>query len=467
LSELVDEAWKALTTEDDEVISARVVASDHGGHLRSVFAVEEIAAACVATALRAAVALQPEGRSATVTLERAHVADLFRSERFFAVDGRAAGAGFAPLSRFWPAADGWVRTHANYPWHRRALLDAIGVSADVEPVADAVGEAIAQLGCREFEERVFAAGGVGAAVRSFDEWGRHPQGTAVAGEPLIACDNLPDASPRPVPVRLRVLDLTRVIAGPVSTRLLGALGADVLRVDPPYHPDMAPGTFSDTLLGKRSCILDLRTRGGANRLHALLDGADILVHGYRPGALDRFGLSAEQIAERHPGTVVVVVNAWGHDGPWAGRRGFDSVVQAATGLAAGESPGGHEPGALPCQLLDHGTGYLAAAAALDGVRRQRRHGGTLIRQVSLARTAQWVASNRASAGEEPEPESRTGRFLIEVPADGHTVVAVAPPGTIAGAPLDWGYAGHGYGADKPDWDQVIPVRRSRETDTAI
>jgi crotonobetainyl-CoA:carnitine CoA-transferase CaiB-like acyl-CoA transferase len=262
-------------------------------------------------------------------------------------------------------------------------------------------------------------------------------------------------------VRLRVLDLTRVIAGPVSTRLLGALGADVLRVDPPYRPDMAPGTFSDTLLGKRSCILDLGTRWGADRLHALLDGADILVHGYRPGALDRFGLSAEQIAERHPGMVVVVINAWGNDGPWAGRRGFDSVVQAASGLAVGESPDGREPGALPCQLLDHGTGYLAAAAALDGVRRQRRHGGTLIRQLSLARTAQWAANNRASPDEEPEPDDSTGRFLIEIPADGHTILAVAPPGTIAGTPLHWAYAGHGYGADNPDWDPVIPVRQAR------
>jgi hypothetical protein len=465
LSELVDEAWTALTIEDDDVIAARVVASGRGGNLRSAFAVEEIATACVATALRAAVALQPEGLSGPLTLERAHVADLCRSERYFGVDGRAAGAGFAPLSRFWPAADGWVRTHANYPWHRRALLEAIGVRADAEPIADAVGGAIARLGCDDLEERVFAAGGVGAAVRSCDQWGRHPQGAAVAGEPLIACDIISNASPRPLPVRLRVLDLTRVIAGPVSTRMLGALGADVLRVDPPHRPDMAPGAFADTLLGKRSCILDLGSRSGANRLHALLDGADVLVHGYRPGALDRFGLSAEEIAERHPGMVVVVINAWGHEGPWAGRRGFDSVVQAATGLAAGESPDGYEPGALPCQLLDHGTGYLAAAAALDGVRRQRRHGGTVIRQVSLARTGQWVASNRASLDEEQNPDTPTGRYLIEIPAGGHTVVAVAPPGTIAGAPLHWPHASHGYGRDKPNWDPVVPVRPAKQPDT--
>lgn len=450
--DVVEESWRALTRDDDDVVSAPVEVLGAAGHLRSRFAVEDIAIACVATALRAMVALQPGASSAPVKLERGHVADACRSERFFAVDGRAAGAGFAPLSRFWPAAGGWVRTHANYPWHRRALLKALGVPDESDPAADEVGAAIAQLACEEFEERVFHAGGVGAAVRSFDEWSRHPQGQAVATEPLIACDLVDNASPRPIDPRLRVLDLTRVIAGPVSTRLLGALGADVLRVDSPRQRDMATGTFSDTLLAKRSCTLDLTLAQGLDRLHTLIDGADIVVQGYRPGALDRFGLSADQIAERHPGTVVVSIDAWGHEGPWAGRRGFDSVVQAATGLAAGESPDGHQPGALPCQLLDHGTGYLAAAAALDGLRRQRRHGGTVIRRVSLARTAWWVATTPSGPNQVREPASESGQFLAQIPTDGHTVVAVAPPGTVAGEPLRWPHAGHGYGADPPVWD---------------
>jgi hypothetical protein len=450
--DVVQESWAALTSGDDDVVSPPVGVFGRGGRLPSRFAVDEIATASVATALRAAVALQAGGPSAVVGLDRDHVADACRSERFFAVDDRPARAGFAPLSRFWLAADGWVRTHANYPWHRKALLDALGVAGDAEPVAAAVAAAIASLRCEEFEERVFAAGGAGAAVRSFDVWSRHPQGQAVAAEPLITCDMVGNASPRPAPPRLRVLDLTRVIAGPVCTRLLAALGADVLRVDSPRRRDMAPGAFADTLLGKRSCALDLNTPAGADRLHALLDGADILVQGYRPGALARFGLSAEEIAERHPGTVVVIVDAWGHTGPWAGRRGFDSVVQAATGLAAGQSPVGHDPGVLPCQLLDHGTGYLAAAAALDGLRRQRKHGGTPIRRVSLARTAWWVATTPDRADGGPDPEDEKSRFLVEIPTDGHTVLAVAPPGTVAGKRLRWPHAGHGYSADQPVWD---------------
>lgn len=214
---------------------------------------------------------------------------------------------------------------------------------------------------------------------------------------------------------------------------------------------MTKGSFADTLLGKRSCWLDLTDPACVQHLRELLDGADVVVQGYRPGALDRFGLSAEEIAESHPGTIVVVLDAWGHQGPWAGRRGFDSVVQAATGLAVGESSSESEPGALPCQLLDHGTGYLAAAAALDGLRRQRRHGGTPIRRLSLARTAWWVAA----AASNPDPRSgldeNIDRLLVEIPADGLNVVAVAPPGSLAGQPLRWPHVGHGYGVDPPEW----------------
>jgi crotonobetainyl-CoA:carnitine CoA-transferase CaiB-like acyl-CoA transferase len=216
---------------------------------------------------------------------------------------------------------------------------------------------------------------------------------------------------------------------------------------------MAPGLLADTLLGKRSSTLDLTISADEERIHALLDGADVLVQGYRPGALGRFGLSAEELAQRHPGIVVVILDAWGHSGPWSGRRGFDSVVQAATGLAAGEAAAGDQPGALPCQLLDHGTGYLAAAAALDGLRRQRRDGGTPIRRVSLARTAYWVASIPSPGDVAPEPDDEEPpQHLVRLPADGRTITAVAPPGIVAGRALHWPRGSHGYGADRPAWE---------------
>ena len=331
-SALIDQAMSSLTGEGQpgQGQPARLDITGPSGQLPSPFAVEEIAVACVGTALLAAARLHDQrgGSPVRAALDRGHVAAAVRSERFFRRGGASAGAGFAPLSRFWPARDGWVRTHANYPWHGLALRSALRTSDDAGDIA----ATIAQLPAEEVEQRVFAAGGIAAAVRPLDAWRDHPQGRAVAAEPLISHRVIGDAGLRSRPRAdlpasdVRVLDLTRVIAGPVCTRYLAALGADVLRLDPPGHPDMRPGSVADTLLGKRSAMLDLRTDAGRSSLPALLDGADVVVCGYRPGALDGFGLSDETLAERHPGLVVVYLDAWGHSGPWAGRRGFDSVV---------------------------------------------------------------------------------------------------------------------------------------------
>ena len=174
--------------------------------------------------------------------------------------------------------------------------------------------------------------------------------------------------------------------------------------------------------------------------------------GYRPGALDRFGLHPESLAERHPGIVAVFLDAWGYSGPWADQRGFDSVVQAPTGIAAGESRSGAEPGALPCQLLDHGTGYLAAAAALDGLHRQRTRGGTHLRRLSLARTAWWLTSQAARpaarAGTMPAG-SETPDWLVEIDSPNGPVTAVLPPGSLDDVGLRWPLPVARYGDDPP------------------
>ena len=306
----------------------------------------------------------------------------------------------------------------------------------------------------------FAAGGIAAAVRTLDAWKAHPQGQALASEPLIAQRMIGDAPPNArtradLPAAgVRVLDFTRVIAGPVCTRFLGALGADVLRLDPPSRPDVAIGVVADTLLGKRSSFIDLNSAVGVATLHDLLARADVVVCGYRPGALERFGLDETSLAERYPGVVVVYLDAWGHSGPWANRRGFDSVVQAPTGIAMGESTTEDEPGALPCQLLDHGTGYLAAAAVLDALRRQSSHGGTHVRRLSLARTAIWLTSHgtRAvgtSASARGEPTAH--EWLVELESANGEVVAVSPPGALGDRPLRWPLAPTGYASDAAAW----------------
>ena len=451
---MIDQAWAAVAGEGEEP-PAPLRVTGAPGHLPSRFPVEDAAVACVGAALLAAAAFWRlrGGPAADLTIDRGHVAAAVRSEALFRIDDRDAGVGFAPLSRFWRTAGGWVRTHANYPWHREALLRELAVLED----PDRVAAALAERRAGDVEERVFAAGGVTAAVRSPAEWREHPQGQAVAAEPLVARRADGRAGPRLRPAAaqplhgVRVLDLTRVIAGPVCTRFLGALGADVLRIDPPGRPDLPPGP-ADPLLGKRSAVLDLASPAGLDALRALLHGADVLVQGYRPGALDRFGLGFEPLIDRHPGLVVVYLDAWGHSGPWAARRGFDSIVQAASGIAAAESADGERPGALPCQLLDHGTGYLAAAAALDGLRRQAEHGGTHGRWLSLARTAWWLAGAAEPApAAPPEPGPQPPPWMATLASDRGRVTAVAPPGALAGRPLRWPDRATGYAADAPEW----------------
>ena len=478
---LLAQAWAALSADSGVAGDARLPAglevlwvSREPGHLPSRLPVEDVAIACAGVALLAAAALHAQrggddgSRGSPVArLDRGHVAAAFRSEAFLRIGGERAGLGFAPLSRFWRAADGWVRTHGNYPWHREALLRAFGCAdhagGDPEPVA----AAIAELGAREAEDLVTGAGGVAAAVRDEASWRAEPPGRAVAATPLVEAASIGGAPPRwrpagPLPASgIRVLDLTRVIAGPVATRYLGALGADVLRLDPPGRPELPMQTY-DGLLAKRSGLLDFSSDDGHARLHELLSGADVLVHGYRPHALDRFGLSPQMLAERHPGLVVVSLSAWGSRGPWGDRRGFDSIVQAASGIAMAESPDGERPGALPCQLLDHGTGYLCAAAALQALARQSARGGTQFRELSLARTAHWLLGQpretlpretppRVTAAAPPSGEDDGQAWLTTLDSAAGPVTTVLPPGRLDDEALAWPRALSRYGGDEAAW----------------
>jgi crotonobetainyl-CoA:carnitine CoA-transferase CaiB-like acyl-CoA transferase len=473
-------------------LAARLEVDGEPGTPAPRLPVEEVGVACIGAALLAGARLGEArtGEWSAPALDRGAARAALVSERLFRVDGEPAGAGFAPASRFWRAADGWIRTHANYPWHREALLRAMGAADE-----DALAAAIAARSAEEVEAAAFAAGGVAAKVRTAAEWRAHPQGAAVAAEPLVDRVRLGDAPPRcsslasapssahrkggdrrgeagvprgakstygvdnepreridPLPAAgVRVLDLTRVIAGPVCGSYLGALGADVLRLDPPSLPDLEPGAAADTLLGKRSTFLDLSTEAGARLLEALLADADVVLLGYRPGALARFGLAPEELAARHPGVVVMELAAWGHTGPWRERRGFDSIVQAASGIAAVEAGADGDPGALPCQLLDHGTGYLAAAAVLTALAGQQREGGGHSVRLSLARTAHWLLGEREGDGAARPRWHEVGAAFI-APVDGDSsLAAVPPPGSLGATPLRWhGPAAH-YGTADAGW----------------
>lgn len=450
---LMRQAWTALG-EDDELLEQVQVAGDPVGLLPSVLpALPAMTAAVAVSTLAAAVLDASRGSTGSfpVVVDVDHVAVAARSERYARTAGAVEADLFAPLSRFFRTSDGWLRLHANYPWHRQRALQVLGCDERLENVEAAVlqwsGEAL--------EDALGSAGALGFAVRTYEAWRAHPQGQAVAALPLMQTQS--SGAGRVVPAAraadgLRVLDLTRVIAGPVATRTLAGWGAQVLRIDSPDLPEI-PSQAVDTLPGKRSAELNLRTLEGRTRMEELLAQADLLVQGYRPGALARFGLDSEELSQRHPHLSVVTLSAWGTAGPWAGRRGFDSLVQCPTGIAAAEGDSAR-PGALPAQVLDHATGYLAAAAgllALAGVQLGHAPRRT---HMSLAQTAYWLLS-AGSTTRQAQREADPDAFLVTLPGATSTVQVVGPPGRAGDLSPHWTCTSD-LGADPPAFEAQAP-----------
>lgn len=399
---------------------------------------DAVAAASLSASLLAA--RTTGGAVGAVALDPVRIATAVTSERHFLLDGRKPDV-WAELSGFWATGDGWVRTHANYPHHRARLLQALGLE---DADAAALRAALADRTADDVEELVSAAGGVATAVRTEEDWRARPQRAAVAEAPLIGLRRIGDAPARE-PGPIRVLDLTRVIAGPVASRTLALWGADVLRIDGPRYPEI-PFQHLDTGNGKRSAVLDLET--DRERFDELLRTADVVVTGYRGGALDRFGLSPEALVERRPGLVVARLTAWGIEGPLAHRRGFDSIVQAATGIAWLESSDGDAPGALPAQALDHSAGYLLAAGITSALRRRLDEGGSWLVETSLARVAQELLD--APRAPRPEPIDFVPTVITRDTAAGRLTSTLAAPHYLGG-PDDWDAPPVPWGSSEPSW----------------
>ncbi|WP_419738973.1 CoA transferase [Ruegeria sp.] len=367
------------------------------GTLPSAFAVSELATASFAAVgqelarYMAAANLSPTAPEVTVDHRLASL--WYRYS--FKPDGWEMPDLWDAIAGDYRASDGWIRLHTNLPHHRAAALRVLGTEAD----RDAVSQVLRSWAIADLESAVVAEGGVAAAMRSRVEWLDHPQGRAVSRDPLISWQN-----PRRITLRdrpaakaerplagLRVLDLTRVLAGPVSTRTLAGFGADVLRVDPPGWDE--PGVIPDISLGKRCAYLDLKSTEGLTHLQDLLSQADVFIHGYRPGALEALGLSKAKRDELAPNRVEVTLDAYGWQGPWATRRGFDSLVQMSAGIAhAGmEWANADKPTPLPVQALDHATGYLMAAAVLSALAEAASGNSIMHAHLSLARTAELLA----------------------------------------------------------------------------
>jgi crotonobetainyl-CoA:carnitine CoA-transferase CaiB-like acyl-CoA transferase len=315
-------------------------------------------------------------------------------------DGWKLPSAWDPVAGDYRAADGWIRLHTNAPHHRNAALGVLGCGADRAAVANAVRD----FNKTELEEAVVVAGGAAATMHSLDEWAMHPQAQAVATESLIEWREAGADAASVSLQELRVLDLTRVLAGPVATRFLAGFGAEVLRIDPPWWNE--PGVEPEVTLGKRRAGLDLKRKEDRRIFETLLRRADVCVHGYRPGALEGLGYGEEQIRNLAPALIDVSLDAYGWTGPWAGRRGFDSLVQMSCGIAdeGMRRTDADHPVPLPVQALDHATGYLMAAAVLRALRMRREPGRVLSARLSLARTAALLTSAgvRSFSGHRPD-----------------------------------------------------------------
>jgi len=428
--------------------------------LPSSFRVAAAAQAGIAAAALAAAHLWKlrSGESQNVAVEMRHAVTECRSERYLRVDGKPPPPAWDAIAGVYKTRDRrFVRLHTNFPHHREAVCQVLDCRAE----RDDVQAALMRWDAEPFETAAYAAGGVVSMMRSFDDWSELPQAKAVAALPVITFEKIGEAAPRPWPkgdrplAGLRVLDLSRVIAAPVAGRTLAAHGADVLLISGPTLPQI-PWLTIDTGRGKLTSFLDLKNENGQAALRDLLGEADIFSQGYRPLALADLGFSPQNAARINPGIVYVSLSAYSHLGPWAGRRGFDSLVQTSTGFnhAEGQAAGIDGPKELPAQILDHTTGYLMAFGAMMAKARQSREGGSWHVRVSLAQTGRWIWNlGRVPDGLKTEDLKAEAilPFIEEASSGFGPLKAVGHAAKLSKTPAHWTRPAMPLGTHPPQW----------------
>jgi crotonobetainyl-CoA:carnitine CoA-transferase CaiB-like acyl-CoA transferase len=445
--------WSALGGPADSL--DRVAFTGPAHTLPGPFLLDDFAAATIAAATLAVAGVDRTDRG-PVTIDRRHASLAFRSEAYLRLVGWELPGAWDPIAGDYPTADGWIRLHTNYERHRAAAVKALGLATDAG--RDAVADAVAGWAADDLEQAVVAGGGCAATQRGADAWRAHPQGAAVAAEPLVAVTYGGDGAPPHAteadgasPLgKVRVLDLTRVIAGPIASRFLAAYGADVLRIDPPGFAEI-PGLVVETTAGKRRAAIDLATESGRRTMRALVAEADVVVHGYRPGALAALGFDDDELRAIQPGLVIASLDAYGWSGPWHARRGFDSLVQHSTGITTigQEARGAGAPVPLPAQALDHGTGYLIAAA----IARALADGRPATIRASLARTAAFLVD--LGLGDDPDrslpPGTDVAPYRERAATPWGPVDRVRPPGRIGSFSPAWTRPPSELGDSEPAW----------------
>ena len=403
------------------------------------------------------------GRRQEIAVDTRQATASLRSGHYMQMDGAPVSSDRNPMMGVYPAMNGrWSYLHCNFPNHRAAALSVLGVEEDREAMA----RAVAKWDALELEEAIIAANGAGGMVRTMDEWAQHPQGVAVASLPLLEIVKIGDSPSEKLPAGdrplsgIRVLDLTRVLAGPTCARTLAEHGADVLKVTGAHLPSIGHQEY-DTGHGKLSTHLDLREPDDLEIMRGLVREADVFSQGYRPGTLAKRGLSPEALAEIRPGIVYVSLSAFSHVGPWASRRGFDTVVQTVSGITnrqgelfIGDSPG---PQFYPVSAIDYLTGYLMAFGALVALARRTTEGGSWLVRVSLAQIGRWLVER----GQTPEtklhdiPEQFTPEELKRWSMTSDTPMGklghLGPVVRLSETPPHWSRTSVPLGYNEPVW----------------
>ena len=429
--------------------------------LPSSFAIDTAAQVTIAAAGLAAAEIWKarSGETQEVSVDLEHAVVECRSERYLRVDGKPPPPAWDAIAGVYKVRDGFVRLHTNFRHHRDNVCKVL----DVEPEREKVQAALSNWDGEDFETKAYAGSCVVSFMRSHDTWSKHPHARALAELPVLTIEKIGDAPPKPWPAGdrplagVRVLDLSRVIAGPVAGRTLAAHGADVLLIAGPELPQIDWLTI-DNGRGKLSSFVELKSDEGRATLRALLKEADIFSQGYRPQSLAALGFTAEEAAKLNPGIVFVSMCAYGHAGPWANRRGFDSLVQTTTGFnhAEGRAAGVDGPKELPSQMLDHATGYLMAFGAMMAKAKQAREGGSWHVRLSLAQTGRWLWNLGRIEGAMKKPDlpvETVSKYIQPMPSGFGELSAVRHSAILSKTPARWARPAMPLGSHKAEWPQ--------------
>jgi crotonobetainyl-CoA:carnitine CoA-transferase CaiB-like acyl-CoA transferase len=456
--EILGDLWALAGGEPSALEAVRLTGEEP--QLPSSFRVAAAAQSSIAATGLAAAHIWKlrSGQDQGVAVDMRHAVVECRSERYLRVDGQPPPPAWDAIAGIYRTGDRrFVRLHTNFPHHRDAVCKVL----ECQPVREDVQAALMRWEAEKFEAAAYATGGVVAMMRSHAEWLALPHARALSELPLIGIEKIGEATPKPWPggdrplAGIRVLDLSRVIAGPVAGRTLAAHGADVLLISGPDLPAI-PWLTIDTGRGKLTGFVELKSEAGRDTLRGLLAQADIFSQGYRPQSLAALGFSPQQAAELNPGIVYVSLSAYGHAGPWADRRGFDSLVQTATGFNHAEAiaAGVEGPKELPAQMLDHATGYLMAFGAMMAKARQSREGGSWHVRVSLAQTGRWLWNlGRLADGFNTGDlkGEAVGPFLEEMASGFGSLRAIRHSAVLSKTPAFWARPAMPLGSHPPRW----------------